>query len=72
LQLPHWCGLEGKPLLKPDASLNTAADFLRMLKGVPAAETEVNALDTYFITVCENGLGSSSFAARVAASTRRR
>jgi citrate synthase len=43
-----------------------------MLKGVPAAETEVNALDTYFITVCENGLGSSSFAARVAASTRRR
>jgi citrate synthase len=61
---------EGKPLLKPDAALNTAADFLRMLKGVPAAANEVHALDTYFTTVCENGLGSSSFAARVAVSTK--
>jgi citrate synthase len=61
---------EGKPPLKPDASLNTAADFLRMLRGVPAAENEVRALDTYFATVCENGLGSSSFAARVAVSTK--
>jgi citrate synthase len=61
---------EGKPLLKPDTALNTAADFLRMLKGVPAAENEVRALDTYFTTVCENGLGSSSFAARVTISTK--
>jgi citrate synthase len=61
---------EGKPLLKPDASLNTSADFLRMLKGESAAESEVHALDTYFATVCENGLGSSSFAARVTVSTK--
>jgi citrate synthase len=61
---------EGKPVVKPDASLNTAADFLQMLKGKSAAENEVQALDTYFTTVCENGLGSSSFAARVTGSTK--
>jgi citrate synthase len=61
---------EGEPLLKPDGSLSTAADFLRMLRGESAPENEVHALDTYFTTVCENGLGSSSFAARVTASTK--
>ena len=61
---------EGQTPVKPDAALATAADFLRMLKGRPAAENEVSALDTYFTTVCENGLGNSSFAARVTVSTR--
>jgi citrate synthase len=41
-----------------------------MLKGWPAARNEIRALDTYFTTVCENGLGNSSFAARVTVSTR--
>ena len=35
-----------------------------------AADNEIRALDTYFTTVCENGLGNSSFAARVTVSTR--
>jgi citrate synthase len=61
---------EGKPPVAPDASLTTAADFLRMLKGVPAGPAEARALDTYFTTVCENGLGNSSFAARVTVSTK--
>jgi citrate synthase len=41
-----------------------------MLKGTPAAGNEIRALDIYFTTVCENGLGNSSFAARVTVSTR--
>jgi citrate synthase len=61
---------QGKPPIKPDAALSTAADFLHMLKGAPAAESEIKALDTYFTTVCENGLGNSSFAARVTVSTK--
>jgi citrate synthase len=60
----------GKEPVTPDAALSTAADFLRMLKGQPAAANEVAALDTYFTTVCENGLGNSSFAARVTVSTK--
>jgi citrate synthase len=61
---------QGKPPIKPDAALSTAADFLRMLKGQPAVANEIKALDTYFTTVCENGLGNSSFAARVTVSTK--
>jgi citrate synthase len=60
----------GQPPIEPDASLSTAADFLRMLKGRPADTDEARALDTYFTTVCENGLGNSSFAARVTVSTK--
>jgi len=61
---------ESKPPIRPDASLSTAADFLRMLKGRSGPATEIKALDTYFTTVCENGLGNSSFAARVTVSTK--
>ena len=60
----------GQAPVPPDASLSTAADFLRMLRGAPAGPNEVRALDTYLTTVCENGLGNSSFAARVTVSTK--
>jgi citrate synthase len=61
---------DGQAPVQPDASLSTAADFLRMFKGQPASAAEVRALDTYFTTVCENGLGNSSFTARVTVSTK--
>ena len=61
---------EGQTPIGPDGSLATAADFLRMLKGRPAPANDIRALDTYFTTVCENGLGNSSFAARVTVSTK--
>jgi citrate synthase len=61
---------EAQPPIRPNGALATAADFLRMLKGEPAAANDVRALDTYFTTVCENGLGNSSFAARVTVSTK--
>ena len=59
----------GAPV-KPDASLTTVADFLRMLKVRRRTHNEIDALDCYFTAVCENGLGSSGFAGRVAISTK--
>jgi citrate synthase len=61
---------DGKAPVKPDSSLATAADLLRMMRGATPSEKEVRALDTYFTAVCENGLGNSSFTARVAVSTQ--
>ena len=61
---------DGKDPVKPDPSLTTAADLLRMIRGMAPSEKEIRALETYFTAVCENGLGNSSFAARVAISTK--
>src|SRR5262245_33717805 len=60
----------GKPPVAPDASLTTAADVLRMVNGEPVAAGFATALDSYLTAVIDNGLGSSTFAARVAISTR--
>jgi citrate synthase len=58
----------------PDPNLGTAADFLRMLHGAapesPGEAARAQALDAYITTVIDNGLGASTFAARVVASTR--
>ncbi|MFC2967074.1 citrate synthase [Acidimangrovimonas pyrenivorans] len=60
----------GEAAVAPDPSLGQAADFLRMLHGVPAAPEQVQALDSYLVTVADHGLNASTFAARVIASTR--
>ena len=54
----------------PDESLSTAADLLRMLRGMPAATAEVAALDAYLTTVSDHGFNASTFTARVVASTQ--
>ena len=60
---------KGLPPVAPDPALSTAADFLRMMTGAAGAPGAVKALETYFTVAAENGLGSSTFAARVVAST---
>ena len=60
----------GERPVPPDASLGTAADVLRMLRGEAADEPSVAALDTYFTVMAESGLSGSSFTARIVASTR--
>jgi citrate synthase len=60
----------GKPLVAPDPSLGTAADLLRMISAAPAEPRRATALDTYLTTVIDNGLGNSTFAARVVVSSR--
>lgn len=56
--------------IAPDPTSGHAADFLRMLRGTPARETEIAALDAYLTTVSDHGLNASTFTARVIASTR--
>jgi citrate synthase len=60
----------GEAPVVPDANLPHAADILRMLRGRPASQAEIEALDTYLVTVSDHGLNASTFAARVIASTR--
>jgi citrate synthase len=61
---------QGNAPVAPDDTLTTAADFLRMLRGTPAEKKFVQALDSYLTAVIDNGLGTSTFAARVIISTR--
>jgi citrate synthase len=60
----------GEAPIRPDPTLSHAADILRMLRGRPANRAEVDALDTYLVTVSDHGFNASTFAARVIASTR--
>jgi citrate synthase len=60
---------DGKAPLPPDPALSTAADLLRMINGAAEARL-VAALDAYLTIVIDNGLGTSTFAARVIVSTR--
>jgi len=60
----------GEAPIRPDPTLSHAADILRMLRGRPANPAEVEALDTYLVTVSDHGFNASTFAARVIASTR--
>jgi citrate synthase len=61
---------QGERALVPDPALGHVADFLRLLRGVPAPDDHVHALETYLVTVADHGLNASTFAARVIASTR--
>ena len=61
---------QGLAPVAPDVSAGVAADFLRMLRGAPAPDAHVQALDTYLVTVADHGLNASTFTARVIASTR--
>ena len=63
-------GQAGEAPVAPDPSLSHAADILRMLRGKPASQAQIDALDTYLVTVSDHGLNASTFAARVIASTR--
>ena len=61
---------QGLDPLAPDPSAEPVADYLRLLRGETAAPGDVDALTVYLITVADHGLNASTFAARVAASTR--
>jgi citrate synthase len=54
----------------PDPGLGQAADYLRMLHGETPHPGAVQALESYLVTLAENGMNASTFTARVIASTR--
>lgn len=59
------------PLVHPktDGGINTAGNFLYMLKGKEAAPLEVRMLDKYSVLLAEHDYNASTFAARTTAST---
>ncbi|HVH79382.1 MAG TPA: citrate synthase [Stellaceae bacterium] len=61
---------QGAPPLAPDPELATAADLLRMVHGRTVDPAMVEALDTYWTALIDNGLNTSAFTARVIASSR--
>jgi citrate synthase len=60
----------GAEPVAPDPGRGHAADMLRMASGAEPTKAGERALDAYLATVCEHGLNASTFAARIAASTR--
>ena len=60
----------GLPDVAPDPAAGHAADLLRMISGARPTAGQAAALDAYLVTVIDHGLNASTFAARVAASTR--
>ena len=57
-----------RPNVEPDPTLAHAVDYLRMATGSTDAR-RARGLETYLVTMCENGLNTSTFAARIVAST---
>ncbi len=55
--------------IAPEATSSHAYDYLRMLQGRRPAPSKVKALDTYLVTMAENGLNTSTYVARIVAST---
>lgn len=60
---------KGLPIVKPDASMNIATNFLRMLNGETPTPAMAKALDVCLILHADHGLNASTFAARVTIAT---
>ncbi|MCX5640711.1 MAG: citrate synthase [Planctomycetota bacterium] len=60
---------KGKPLVRPDASMDMATNFLNMLNGARPTVAVAKALDVCLILHADHGLNASTFAARVTIST---
>ena len=59
----------GKPVLSPDPRMNMASNFLYMIHGRKPDELEARTMDLLLLLHADHGLNSSTFAARVTAST---
>ena len=60
----------GQAPIAPDASLDHAADYLRMSIGGSPSREAASALGAYLVTVVDHAMSASTFTARVIASTR--
>ena len=60
---------KGKPLVRPDATMYMATNFLNMLNGARPTVAVAKALDVCLILHADHGLNASTFAARVTIST---
>lgn len=60
---------KGQPLVRPDASLGLAENFLYMLNGAKPTATMAKALDVCLVLHADHGFNNSTFSARVVVST---
>lgn len=60
---------QGKPAVKPDASLGLAENFLYMLNGSKPTASMTKAMDVCLILHADHGFNNSTFTARVLIST---
>ncbi len=64
-----WRIAQGKPIVEPDSSLDTAANFFYMLNGEKADDYAVDVLDTSLVLYAEHGYNASTFCCRVTVAT---
>lgn len=55
--------------VEPRSNLSQAANYLFMMTGTVPSDTDVRALDTYFVLLADHSMNASTFTARVIAST---
>lgn len=60
----------GRHVIRPDSSISHSVDILRMMNVSMPEPREVQALDTFLISIADFGLTPATFAARIAASER--
>jgi len=60
----------GNKPVAPNSRASHAADTLSMLHGRSPSPQQAQALDAYFVTVCDHGMNASTFTSRVIASTQ--
>jgi len=64
-----WRTRNAREPVPPDASVGLAADYLHMVTGERPSLAHVRALERYLLLTIDHGFNSSTFAARVVAST---
>lgn len=64
-----WRVRLGQTPVAPDPSLGLAADYLRMIHGVPPGDEAARAVERYLLLTIDHGFNASTFTARVVAST---
>ena len=65
----YWRAREGLDPVPPRTDLGHAANYLSMLSGEEPSTATVRGIETFLATTAEHGLNTSTFAARVVAST---
>lgn len=66
----RYARLSGRDPVVPSSDLSHVANYLYMLTGQMPQQSHVRALEAYLILTIDHGLNASTFAGRVAASTR--
>src|SRR5262245_13754854 len=64
-----WRRRHNQDPIPPDVTLGVAADYLRMISGVPPTNAAAQAVERYLLLTIDHGFNASTFATRVVASS---